>query len=180
VLATEQVALEFPTVRAMFSGHFVGADRIEGLWRQGIRFEGQWRNGFLSLPHAFTRGEAPLRGPPPVGPLAGERLAELRAEAGSPAIAGASARRGSISPRVWVAGERAIGTGIAAQESDLWHLGSIGKSMTSSLVARLVDGGAVRWDETVGDILGESHRRCTMPIEARASNICCATVPDCP
>jgi Beta-lactamase len=157
VLASEQIALEFPTIRAMFRGHFVGPDRIEGLWRQGIRFEGQWRKGFLSLPLAFTRGEAALRVPPPVGPLTRERLAELRAEAGSPAIAAASARRGSISPRVWVAGERAIGTGIAAQESDLWHLGSIGKSMTSSLVARLADGGAVHWDETVGDILGEGR-----------------------
>jgi CubicO group peptidase (beta-lactamase class C family) len=54
---------------------------------------------------------------------------------------------------VWVDGERALGTGISVQESDLWHLGSITKSMTASLVGRLVDAGAVRWDETAGDVL---------------------------
>jgi CubicO group peptidase (beta-lactamase class C family) len=40
------------------------------------------------------------------------------------------------------------------QDTDQWHLGSITKSMTASLVARLVDAGALQWDETVGDVLG--------------------------
>jgi CubicO group peptidase (beta-lactamase class C family) len=55
---------------------------------------------------------------------------------------------------VWTDGERAARTGIAVQENDLWHVGSLSKSMTATLVARLADSGALHWDETVSDILG--------------------------
>lgn len=89
----------------------------------------------------------------PPRPLTRERLTEIRAEGGSPALAAASARKGG-SARVWVDGERAVGSGIAVQDTDRWHLGSITKSMTASLVARLVEAGALRWDDTVGDVLG--------------------------
>src|SRR5262249_59662437 len=50
--------------------------------------------------------------------------------------------------------ERQLGSGIAARETDIWHLGSITKSMTATLVARLVEDGALRWDDTVGELLG--------------------------
>jgi CubicO group peptidase (beta-lactamase class C family) len=69
-------------------------------------------------------------------------------------MAAAAERKGSPA-RFWCDGERRIGTGIAVQENDLWHLGSITKSMTSSLVARLVDAGSLRWDDTVGGMLGD-------------------------
>jgi CubicO group peptidase (beta-lactamase class C family) len=67
-------------------------------------------------------------------------------------MAAASARRGSAA-RLLVDGERQIGTGVAVSESDQWHLGSITKSMTATLVARLVEAGAVHWDDTVGETL---------------------------
>jgi CubicO group peptidase (beta-lactamase class C family) len=35
----------------------------------------------------------------------------------------------------------------------VWHLGSITKSITSTLVARLVEAGAVSWDDTAGELL---------------------------
>src|SRR5215469_4080443 len=138
----DRVEIEFPSIQALFSGRIGGADRIEG----------QWRQGGATLPLAFNRGEAALV-PSPARPLTKERLAEIRAGAGSPGMAAASIRRGSPA-HMWVDGERAAGTGIAVQETDLWHVGSITKSMTSSLVGRLVDSGAVRWDDAVGDILG--------------------------
>ncbi|HML12463.1 MAG TPA: serine hydrolase domain-containing protein [Xanthobacteraceae bacterium] len=141
--SSDRLELEFPAIRAAFSGRIVSPDRIEGLWRQGAN----------ALPLAFERGEAALTPLAPPSPLTKERLAELRAAAGSPAMAAASARRQSP-VHVWVDGERAIGTGVAVEETDIWHLGSITKSMTSSLVARLADIGALRWDETVGDVLG--------------------------
>src|SRR3974390_3544107 len=118
-----------------------GADRIEidfpGIRAAFVgrivgpdRLEGQWSQGGSTLSLAFDRG---------VGALA-------------PSPAGAARRDSPV--HVWVDGERAVGTGIAVQETDLWHLGSITKSMTSSLVARLADAGAVHWDDTVGDVLG--------------------------
>jgi CubicO group peptidase (beta-lactamase class C family) len=138
----DQVKIDFPTIRAVFSGRIVSPDRIEGLWHQS--------GSDLAL--VLHRGEGVLAPPPPPPPLTKERLAQLRVGAGSPAMAAASARRGSPA-HMWVDGERAIGTGIAVEETDLWHLGSITKSMTSSLVARLADSGALNWDETVGDVL---------------------------
>jgi CubicO group peptidase (beta-lactamase class C family) len=138
-----QIEVEFPPIHASLAGHLIGQDRIEGVWRQGV----------VQLPLVLQRGEAALAPLAPIQPLTKERLAELRGQAGSPALAAACARR-DTSARIWVDGERAVGTGIAVQETDLWHLGSIGKSMTASLVARLVDAGAVRWDETVGEVLG--------------------------
>jgi CubicO group peptidase (beta-lactamase class C family) len=139
----DEIKIDFPTIRAVYSGRIVSQDRIEGRWRGS--------GNDLSL--VFNRGEDALAPPPPPGPLTKQRLAELRLSAGSPAIAAASAR-GQSPVQVWADGERAIGTGIAVQDTDLWHLGSITKSMTSSLVGRLADLGALHWDETVGDLLG--------------------------
>ena len=138
----ERIEIDFPTIRGVFAGRLSAPDRMEGEWRQG--------GG--NFPLTLNRGEVALRAPPPLSALTKERLAELRRIAGSPALAAASARKAGPT-RVWVDGERAVGTGIAVEESDLWHLGSIGKSMTATLVASLADAGALRWEDTVGDAL---------------------------
>jgi CubicO group peptidase (beta-lactamase class C family) len=85
-------------------------------------------------------------------PLTRERLRELREGAGSPALAAAVARRDGPA-QIWVDGERAVATGIAVEQGDIWHVGSNTKSMTASLVARLIDSGMLGWDETVGEVL---------------------------
>jgi CubicO group peptidase (beta-lactamase class C family) len=139
----DQIEVEFPSISAILAGRPIGEDRIEGVWRQGI----------VELPLTLRRGEAALGPLALQRPLTRQRLAELREQAGSPALAAACARRGA-STQIWVDGERLTGTGIAVRKSDLWHLGSITKSMTALLVARLVDAGSIRWDETVGEVLG--------------------------
>jgi len=141
--AADQIEIEFPSIRTVYAGRLVGPDRMEGEWRQSV----------VKLPLAFERGDAALAPLAPPEPLTSKRLAEIRAEAGSPALAAACARKGGRT-RIWVDGERAVGSRIAVQDTDQWHLGSITKSMTASLVARLVDAGVLRWDETVGDVLG--------------------------
>lgn len=139
----DRIEIEFPAIHAVFAGRLVGPDRMEGAWRQGT----------LNLPLAFERGEGALAPLAPPRPLTKEGLAEIRAQGGSPALAATSARKGG-SARIWVDGERVVGSGIAVQDDDRWHIGSITKSMTASLVARLIDAGALRWDDTVGDVLG--------------------------
>jgi CubicO group peptidase (beta-lactamase class C family) len=137
------IKIDFPTIGGVYSGRIVSPDRIEGRWRQ--------HGSNLTL--VFDRGEAALAPPPGPYALTHERLAEIRVAAGSPAMAAASARREGPM-LLWVDGERVFGSGIAVQGSDVWHVGSITKSMTSTLVARLADLGALHWDETVGDVLG--------------------------
>ena len=46
-------------------------------------------------------------------------------------------------------GERKQGSGIAVMESDLWHIGSCTKSMTATLLARLVERGELEWEAPV-------------------------------
>lgn len=47
----------------------------------------------------------------------------------------------------WVFGERWAGGGPSAKSGDLWHFGSVGKAMTSSLIAGLVADGILDWDD---------------------------------
>ncbi len=84
-----------------------------------------------------------------------EILAEAaRAKAEAPGLALMVARDGS-EPSIAVAGLRVAGTDAKVTADDLWHFGSITKSMTATLVARLVEQETVSWDETVGDLLAE-------------------------
>ncbi len=47
-------------------------------------------------------------------------------------------------------GERKIRSGILTQINDQWHLGSITKSITATMIARLIESGQMDWNETIG------------------------------
>ena len=55
-----------------------------------------------------------------------------------------------------VDGERKFGSGVALQITDLWHLGSITKSMTATMIARMVEQEKLEWTTTIEECLGES------------------------
>ncbi len=77
----------------------------------------------------------------------------LLADSGSP---GAVIMRGDPDGvEIAVAGVRAVGSPEAVEVDDLWHIGSDTKSMTATLVARLVEQGVLSWDDTVEDHLGD-------------------------
>jgi CubicO group peptidase (beta-lactamase class C family) len=135
-----EIADEDTLPLGVFRGRMVSSDRIEG----------RWQTKHWAAPLAIERGEAAVA--PPPRPLTGQRLAALRTEARAPALAAAAARRGADT-QVWVDGERMMGSGVAAEAGDRWHLGQITQSMTATLVARLVDQGAVRWEDRVGHVL---------------------------
>jgi CubicO group peptidase (beta-lactamase class C family) len=138
------IELKFDTIGARYAGRLVSSDRIEGIFHQGAG----------AFPLMFERGEAAMRPLPPVKPLDAASLSELRRQADAPGMAAACARKG-FPAKFWHDGERRVGSGVAVQADDLWHIGSITKSMTSTLVARLVEDGVIRWDDTVGDVLGK-------------------------
>lgn len=52
-----------------------------------------------------------------------------------------------------VDGVRMVGKPDLAHKNDLWLVGSIGKSMTSTLVATLIEEGKLSWDSKLGDVL---------------------------
>lgn len=56
---------------------------------------------------------------------------------------------------VGAVGVRKRGTKIPVGLHDLWHLGSDGKAMTSTLIARLVEQGRLHWHSTLGEIFPE-------------------------
>jgi CubicO group peptidase (beta-lactamase class C family) len=85
----------------------------------------------------------------------GARAAAVRSEVDAPAL-GLMIQRAGAEPQVHVDGVRQAGEEDAVTTTDAWHWGSITKSMTATLVARLVEKGEVEWTDTVGERLGEA------------------------
>ncbi len=48
-------------------------------------------------------------------------------------------------------GERKKGSGVPIELGDRWHLGSITKSITATMIARLVESGRMKWTDTIGE-----------------------------
>jgi CubicO group peptidase (beta-lactamase class C family) len=137
-----EIALAIPAIGGSFRGRLSGG-RIDGQFTQ---------RG--TLPLVFSREQVAEAAPPPDA-LTQAGLAALRTEVGAAAFAAAAANRDGR--RVaFVDGVRAIGRSEPVTNSDKWHLGSITKSMTSTLVARAVESGAIAWTDTIGAVLGNA------------------------
>lgn len=48
-------------------------------------------------------------------------------------------------------GERKKGSGVPLELGDRWHLGSITKSITATMIGRLIDSGQMNWTDTIGE-----------------------------
>lgn len=68
-----------------------------------------------------------------------------------PAIAISTWQNGKVETAV--DGIRKMGLPDVATKDDLWLVGSIGKSMTSTLIGSLIDEGKLSWDSKLGDLL---------------------------
>jgi len=139
--------LAFANINGSYDGKLDG-DTLKGTWTQG-----------QAMPLDFTRGDA-FKGrdgkdatPAKIEALVPADLDKARAEHNLPAVGAAYAKAGAA-VTVLASGLRSADAPVAVTPDDLWHLGSMTKSMTATLVARLVEQGKVRWDTTVGDALG--------------------------
>src|SRR5262245_31679797 len=56
----------------------------------------------------------------------------------------------AVSVDVW--GERRHGSGIPVTQNDRWHIGSCGKSITATLMARLVERGLLDWEAPIAPL----------------------------
>ncbi len=82
------------------------------------------------------------------------RLDEIRARFDLPALAGFAMRSGEI-VAIEAVGVRARGDDTLVTVDDRWHLGSCGKAMSATVLDRLVAGGDIAWDTTIGDVFGD-------------------------
>jgi CubicO group peptidase (beta-lactamase class C family) len=104
-----------------------------------------------------SRGDNSQLGPAPafcpvVGDVAvTQALKPIRQKFNVPAMAAAVVTSDGLK-FVGAVGVRKRGTEVPVGLDDLWHLGSDGKAMTSTLIARLVEQGKLRWDSTLGGI----------------------------
>jgi len=104
----------------------------------------------------------------PVQDAPADPLAEALAATRTPGLAALVIRNGEAEPEL-VAGLRALGADAVAP-GDRWHLGSTGKSMTATLIARLVESGALQWETPLEKLLPElatvmqsAYRDVTLP-----------------
>ena len=72
---------------------------------------------------------------------------------------GAAISKNRVHLATAVYGERETKSGVPVSIDDKWHIGSVTKSMTATMIARLVERGVLQWDTTVGDILTDSRVR---------------------
>lgn len=157
-LAADAIVLDWPAVGAHFRGRLVTADRIEGAITLDTSV----------LAARFVRGDrfpvAAIDLAP--GPLDAARLERLRALLGAPAMAAGWSGRGAHD--VLAEGLRDADAPIPVTSADKWHLGSITKSMTATLVARLVEQGRIGWETSIASVLrdhipiGAGYREVTM------------------
>ena len=71
-----------------------------------------------------------------------------------PAMGAVLIRHGQVA-ELAVAGLRAKDEGELVRRGDVWHLGSNGKAMTATMVARLVERGLLSWDAPLSQLLPE-------------------------
>src|SRR5258706_5410637 len=90
--------------------------------------------------------------PAPVSVLTGALAGTL-----TPGIA-AITIRGFRAEHERVAGVRVINTDDRIAAGDRWHLGSDGKAMTATLIARLVEAGALSWEAPLSQMLPDLAR----------------------
>jgi CubicO group peptidase (beta-lactamase class C family) len=114
----------------------------------------------LTPPAAPAAPATPAAPTTPTGATAPADLAPLlesiRLETGVPAL-GALLVTGKGTTRIeaiGVVGNRGGEPNLPVTAEDLWHLGSCTKAFTATLAAVLVDAGALRWETTVGELLG--------------------------
>jgi CubicO group peptidase (beta-lactamase class C family) len=78
-------------------------------------------------------------------------LKPIRQKFGVPAMAAAVVTSAGVR-FAGAVGVRKRGTEVPVTLTDQWHLGSDGKAMTSTLIARLVERGQLKWDTTLAEV----------------------------
>ena len=85
-------------------------------------------------------------------------LERIRVKYALPSIAAVAVRDGVV-VGVAAVGERAVGSGVAVTVNDAYHLGSMSKSFTATVLGKLVELGKLRWDLRLEEAFPEVQMR---------------------
>jgi CubicO group peptidase (beta-lactamase class C family) len=80
----------------------------------------------------------------------GDAVEQVRAKHKLPAMGAVLVTSEGVQA-IGVSGTRKRGGATLATTDDLWHLGSDGKAMTATMIARLVERGTMKWEQTLGE-----------------------------
>ncbi len=80
-----------------------------------------------------------------------DSLEAVRVKFGAPSLAVVLIKNGAMLEFAAV-GERALGSGIPVQTTDTYHLGSLSKSFTATVIAKLVEQKVLHWDATLPEL----------------------------
>jgi CubicO group peptidase (beta-lactamase class C family) len=100
---------------------------------------------FESIYHGPAQIEGPASAP------LGKLVTDLRKEKNLVGLAAMVTVDGQVKAAA-ADGERKLGSGVPLEISDQWHLGGITKSITATMIARLVESGQMHWTDTIGEI----------------------------
>ncbi|MEQ1812715.1 MAG: serine hydrolase domain-containing protein [Terricaulis sp.] len=105
----------------------------------------------------------------PATPAATSPLSEAMSGTAVPGMAAIVIRNFSVETE-YFSGVRAVRSPAMVAPNDRWHLGSDGKAMTATLVAKLVDAGVLSWEQPLSDMLPDlatrmqaAYRGVTLP-----------------
>ena len=84
-------------------------------------------------------------------------LEPIRAKNDLPALGGVAVVDGKLRA-LGAVGMRKHGGKEKVTTEDKWHIGSCTKSMTATLAATFVEEGALKWESTIGEILGDAMK----------------------
>ena len=149
-LTQRDLDVSFSGVKGRLRAALTDQGTLAGTWDQ----QGRSRDLVLTKLGADEVPVAPA--PTPFGDYQGE-VDQARAKSKVPALGAAFAgiKNGQAIGGEVVSGVLVQGETAPVTPGKLWHIGSITKSMTATLVARLVEKGALSWDAKLGDTFGD-------------------------
>jgi CubicO group peptidase (beta-lactamase class C family) len=141
--------LQFGAVRGRLKLALNAQGALEGTWNQG-------REQTITFTK-LAAGQNPVAAAPaPFGELQAE-VDAARLKSNAPALGAAfvGVKSGAVLTQEAVSGLVVAGQPTAVTDGLKWHMGSITKSMTATLVARLVERGLLSWDMKLKDAFGD-------------------------
>ncbi|MFT4090574.1 MAG: serine hydrolase domain-containing protein, partial [Asticcacaulis sp.] len=146
VIEGDNIQAIFSWMNAKFIGKLTSPDRIDVTFTQVSEYPLSFYRG-NSIPASAT--------PIPVPSLSPAYLRQVRERKNTPALGVGFSDKSTSA--LYVTGLRSSKDTTEVRDTDKWHWGTITKSMTATLVARLVETGLIDWETPLSQVLPEAN-----------------------